>query len=413
MGLARNGDREQAGLKVRIDAALAAATFALHAAFAGRYDFFRDELYFIICGRRPAFGYVDQPPLIPLVAALTQSLGENLILLRLVAALGAAATVYITCAFARLAGGGRFAEAIAGIAVASAGLPLALATTLNTSTFEPFLWTLLAYLVALAVLLERPSTLLWAGSSPGSRSEMKYEIPFWIAALAIGLACTPMRAIFARREMLYGTAIALAVAAPSVVWQAGHGWPFAELLAAAPDKNAIAPAPVWIFNQILNWNPVFALVWIGGVVLALQTPSLRWLSVAFLSVTAMMLLLHGKEYYMAGGFPAMFAIGAVWIEHALWRPASRIAYVAAGLAIAALGAPMALPVLDPPALVGYMRAVHFTPTGDEKGFQSVMIEQLFADQLGWRDFERRIAAVYRALPAGDRAARGDHHNQLR
>jgi hypothetical protein len=44
---------------------------------AGRYDIFRNELYFTVCGRHPDFGFVDQPPLVPLLAAATQLLGAN------------------------------------------------------------------------------------------------------------------------------------------------------------------------------------------------------------------------------------------------------------------------------------------------------------------------------------------------
>ena len=84
----------------RISRGLAAAAFLLHAAVSGRYDFFRDELYFIVCGRHPDFGYADQPPLIPLLAAATQVFGESLVLLRLVPALAAAAMVLVTCAMA-------------------------------------------------------------------------------------------------------------------------------------------------------------------------------------------------------------------------------------------------------------------------------------------------------------------------
>ncbi len=57
---------------------IAAATAALHFALAGRYDIFRNELYFIVCGRHPAFGYADQPPLVPLLAAATQLFSENI-----------------------------------------------------------------------------------------------------------------------------------------------------------------------------------------------------------------------------------------------------------------------------------------------------------------------------------------------
>ena len=51
------------------------------------YGFFRDELYFIICGFHPAWGYVDQPPVVPLLAAGSQLFGHSLFLLRAVPAI--------------------------------------------------------------------------------------------------------------------------------------------------------------------------------------------------------------------------------------------------------------------------------------------------------------------------------------
>ena len=65
----------------------------VHLAVAGRYDIFRNELYFIVCGRHPDFGYVDQPPLVPLLAATTQLFGDNPWLLRLPAVAAAAGLV--------------------------------------------------------------------------------------------------------------------------------------------------------------------------------------------------------------------------------------------------------------------------------------------------------------------------------
>jgi hypothetical protein len=52
----------------------AVAIALVHAATAGRYDAC-NELYFLACGWHPNFGYVDQPPLVPLIAAATLIFG--------------------------------------------------------------------------------------------------------------------------------------------------------------------------------------------------------------------------------------------------------------------------------------------------------------------------------------------------
>ena len=66
---------------------VAALVGLVHAATAGRYDAQRNELYFLVCGWHPDFGYVDQPPLMPLIAAATQLFGISIWMLRLPATL--------------------------------------------------------------------------------------------------------------------------------------------------------------------------------------------------------------------------------------------------------------------------------------------------------------------------------------
>src|SRR4030095_9945434 len=78
----------------------------VHLLTNGRYGYFRDELYYISCAHHPAFGYVDQPSLSILLLRLCEAvLGDSLFAIRLLPAIGGAATVALTGAIAREVGG--------------------------------------------------------------------------------------------------------------------------------------------------------------------------------------------------------------------------------------------------------------------------------------------------------------------
>jgi 4-amino-4-deoxy-L-arabinose transferase-like glycosyltransferase len=114
--------------------AIAGATLIAHLAVSWRHGFFRDELYFIDCGRHPAFGYVDQPPLVPLLAAATQVFGPCLVALRALAGLAHAMTVIVCSALAGIVAcearlSGRFARPMAAAAIAVSPMFLGVSTT--------------------------------------------------------------------------------------------------------------------------------------------------------------------------------------------------------------------------------------------------------------------------------------------
>ncbi|MBD5605092.1 MAG: glycosyl transferase, family 39, partial [Candidatus Eremiobacteraeota bacterium] len=103
-------------IRDRVAIVSSAFVAAFHLAFANRYDLFRDELYFIVCGRHPAFGYADQPPLVPFLAAGTFALGHQTWIVRLPSVFAAAALVWVAVAFVRLLRGGDGAAWIAAVA---------------------------------------------------------------------------------------------------------------------------------------------------------------------------------------------------------------------------------------------------------------------------------------------------------
>ena len=84
----------------------AALIIAVHLATDGILGFHIDELYYLASGRHPAFGYVDFPPVVPLLARLeTGVLGVTPWTLRLLPALLSGVNVVISGAYVRKLGG--------------------------------------------------------------------------------------------------------------------------------------------------------------------------------------------------------------------------------------------------------------------------------------------------------------------
>lgn len=394
-------------MKDRVALILAGATLVLHLAVANRYDLFRDELYFIVCGRHPAFGYADQPPLVPLLAAGTYALGHQTWLVRLPSALAAAALVWLVVAFVRLLGGRNGAAWLAGIAAGFAPMLLGLAATLNTTSFEPLVWTAIAYALARAALLDDNRALAIAGAVAGVAMEAKYALPLWLIALAMGLVLTPQRRLLARRELWIGVAVAVAIAAPSVAWQARHGWPFVTLVRNAGFKDSASGPLAYMLNQLVVMNPLAAPLWIAGLIapfVAAELRATRFIAIAYAVAAAATIAGGGKDYYLAPAYPALFAIGAVAAERLVRNVRARSAYAAAIVAVSAVIAPLALPILSPAALIAYERTLHIAPQQQERADRGDELPSTFADMLGWHDFVREVAGAYATLTPAERSA---------
>ena len=91
-------------------------------ALSGAYGFHGDEMYFIVAGQHPAFGYVDQPPLTPLLSAASVALfGTSPTAVRLLPALEMGLIVVLIALIVRDLGGSRRAQTLAAITAALSG----------------------------------------------------------------------------------------------------------------------------------------------------------------------------------------------------------------------------------------------------------------------------------------------------
>ena len=394
----------------RIPIVAALVTLAVHLVGNPHYGFFRDELYFIICGFHPAWGYVDQPPVTPLLAAGSQLFGHSLVLLRAVPALFAAAGAYVTCTLAVELGGDAFAEIVAALAYLFCNVLLSFGMKVGPDMVGLWLWPLAALYVLRIAKGGDPRLWLAAGAAIGFSLESKYSVIFFTVALVAGILLTPQSRILLSRWCLAGAALAALIALPNFVWQAAHGYPMFELLrnAQTMGKNVVAGPGLYLFQQLLLTNLFLSPVWIVGLIELLRNQTARFFAWTYVILIALMIVSHGKHYYPADVYPIVIAAGGVAIERwtrnlTIVRAALVPAMIVAGLFFL----PFSLPVLSETQMVSYQQwvtnALHVgrSTMATERG-QTAELPSDWADMHGWPQLVATVAAIYNALPPDQR-----------
>ena len=378
-------------------ALIAVAAFGVEMAVSARYGYARDELYFLAAGHHLAFGYVDQPPLTPLLARISSAaFGDTLAGLRVLPALGLAALVVATAAMGRQLGAGRTGQLLAALAAATCAEFLGGMHELTTTAPDFVFWAATLLLVMRLLASEDPRWWVAIGGCVGIASEAKWNIGFLAAGLAAGFAATDARRLLRSRYLLLGALIAAALAAPDLIWQATHGWPDLDVFRALQGAAGHNRAVYWL-GQILYAGPVLTPLWITGAIWSLRSAAARrFRPVAIACVTAIVLqfILGGKAYYPGAAYTFLFAAGCIPLERWLAGrpPRARAVRPAAGagaamLAGAVLAAPVALSVL--PA-----RTLHTVP------LQKINYD--LAETIAWPKLVALVAREYDSLPASQR-----------
>ncbi len=393
-----------------IAAIAAIATLAIHAVGNPHYGFFRDELYFIICGRHPQWGYVDQPPVAPLLAAATQMFGHSLVLLRLVPAAFAAAGVYVTCLLVIEFGGAAFAQILAALTVFFTPVLVNFGMKVSPDMVGLWLWPLAAlYLIRLTKGAD-PRWWLAIGLIAGISFQSKYSVVFFIVSLLLGVLLTRQRRILFTRWAFLGGLVCVAIALPNVGWQLHYGFPMLELLRNAQHgKNVIVGPLTYVIQEVLITGVFLAAVWMAGLWWLLRNARVRFLGYGFLFLIAWMMVAHGKHYYPADVYPYLIAAGAVAIEGWTTRVRGVRVLVTAVVVVVGLAfLPLVMPVLSEERTVAHtnwlMSTLGVKPeTLATEHHARPALGSDFADMHGWPELAAAVARVYRSLPADERA----------
>jgi hypothetical protein len=391
--------------------AIALAKLIFHCYFNNRYGYFRDEFDYMACGDHLAWGYVDQPPLIPFLIHVCRAvLGDSLRSVRFIPALASSLLVVQTAVLARELGGRRFALLLSAVTIMVAPQYLSNGSLLGTNCLEPNLWMGCAYYAILAIKRDDPRYWLWFGVVAGLGMEEKYSIALFGLGIVVGLLLTEQRRVFANKWIWLGGLAAFIVFLPNFLWNVHHHWPFIELMRniKAEGRDVVLPPLQYFFQQTLLALPLTAPIWITGLLALFFSRRLkiyRVLGWSYLVCYTVFFILHGKNYYLAPIYPMLLAAGAVTTENAIDRPRLtwlKPAIVVLLLAAGAHLAPVVVPILSPDRFIAYMKYLPMKLPVMEHSHERAVLPQWYADQFGWEEIVAETAQAWNRLAPAER-----------
>ncbi len=388
---------------------VAAVTVLVLLAVGARYGYHRDELYFLQASHHMAWGYVDQPPLSVALVWLSRALFGDASLwgLRFFPALAFGATIMLSGLIARELGAGRFAQAFAALLLAVS--PFLIAAHLSGPTvYDIIFWALVSLLVVRILRTGRQRLWLPVGLTVGVALLNKQTILFLVVGLVVGLLANRQWRLFASPWPWLAAAIALAIWAPNIVWQAQHGWPVFEMSGSLQANHSGAGDSIgFVILQFVLPGPWSAPVWLAGLWALFRERRFRRFrafAVAYgLLFVTLGIFLGDRPYYLGALYIVLFGAGAVVTadvvagrrrffsakpsrRRLLWR-SQRAAWLWVG-AFALVLLPVSLPLL--PASV--LATVPLQDANYNMG-----------EEIGWPELAQTVAGIYFSLPPAERA----------
>lgn len=383
------------------------------------YGVHRDEFLYMAMGRHLRLFRMDFPPFIAIVAEVSRMFGDSLVVLRFAPALAGAALVVLAALLAREFGGGRYAQLLAAAAVATVPLYLRTGNLFQPVVFDQLWWTLALFaLTRLGREGFRGDARWWLvlGVAGGFGLLTKFSIAFIGAGVLVALLLGAGRRALLGPWPWVALAIALAIGSPSVVGQVRLGFPVvAQMHDLQGSQLEHVSYASFFTGQLFMLGPAFviAAIGLGALLVARRARAFRAVGWACATAFVIVMLLHGKPYYVGPIYPALIGAGAAaigaWAERARAAHRASLAVIVQAAAVVlvvaygALSLPLGLPIVPPAPMARYAATLGVTAAVKNNQGEVLSLPQDYADMLGWEAQVAAVARVYRALPDSDRS----------
>jgi hypothetical protein len=394
----------------------ASVVFALHLYMAPGYGFFFDELYTNALSRHLAFGYVDLPPLVPALVALSRLvLGESLFAVHIVPALAGSFTLVFACLITKEFGGKTLAVALTALGFIIVPGWLMVDSIFCYDSIDQLI--LAAFLFCLVRFLRTGNKRLWIvlGFIAGLACLTKMTILFLAPGFLVALLASKYRRDLITPWPWLGAVLCLVLVTPYLLWQSANHWPTLEYWMNYGSRRVYqASIQEYTTNILIYLSPLLLPVWLVGlyrIFRRLDGVNYGFLGLMLLVTFALMFVLHATARMIIELFIPVLAASAVFLEEILtrlrwgnWAKAATTTYL---LIVGAVNISFSLPVISLDLLPAIIRPYQYLYEPLREFNHGTNNPPVFlSGRIGWDDLVHEVADVYHALPQEDRTVAG-------
>ncbi|WP_295795036.1 glycosyltransferase family 39 protein [Mucilaginibacter sp.] len=372
------------------------------------FGFHRDEFLHLVLADHLDWGYKEVPPFIAILAKISSVIfGDSVFAARIFPTIASGFIVWFTGLITVELGGRKFAIALACLALIFAPAFAASGYLFQPVVFDQLWWVMAVWLLTKYCNTSAVKYLYFLGLVVGVGLLTKYTMAFFTFALIIGLVFSKNRKLLLNRHMIGAALLALLIFLPNLIWQIQHHLPVITHMHNLREQQLDFIKPSDFIMQELTVNGIALFVWLTGFVFLLfsfRLHKFQFLAIAFVLIFTFLLVMNGKNYYLFGAFPMLFAAGGFGFERWLKTsgPALRGFVIAVFTIPNLLLFPLVLPVLPLNKTLAAFRIAH-----DKLSFLSFATRwedhkqhattQDYGDMMGWDEITANVVKAWNSL----------------
>lgn len=370
-----------------------------HSGFQG------DELLHIETGKHLAFGYMEFPPLIGLLAYLQNGAGSHSILVQHLFAHLAGILILIYVAKTTIELGGKNKAVFLALLCIIIGPSFGRSQQLfQPVVFSQLFWVLSFYYLTRFVKYRDKRSLWQLTAAVVLGLSVKYDAAFFIAGLPSMLFFKRTRQALLRLRFWENIGVAVLFLLPNLVWQYTYGFPAVQMFGRLYETQLDKLSRIGSLGQLLiDINPISSLLMIVPAFVfgfKMNKPVNRPLVVSILLSAGLLSLSNGKPYYFYPIVLTILPFGALFWERVCVQKRGWLFYpVTALLFLGAVLIPFGMPVYS---FSHYLQSIYtYEKHAVEGGQYGIKYDEYYTNEK-WRATMQQLKAVYDSLPQHER-----------